>query len=467
MTSPPIERLEDGAALQPARESRPISWPLVLVGAAFLIQAGQLLAFTLRNAVNVLFWDQWDFTTPIFRHEPLWRIFAWQHGPIRLGVGGVCTALLAALTRWNTRAEAVAVVVVVAAAALAALRLRRRIGGPLSFTDVAIPLLLLSRLQYEMIVGPTNLSHGPFPLLLAMLLCLAWLVPWPAPRYALVAGLNFLTVFTAFGLLMGLVTPALLALDAWCARRAGNRRALAAALIALALALLTLGVFFVGYRFAPGDDTFHFPYHDVLAYPWYAGLILANTFGLKTPDGIVASMAGIVLLGAVAGVLALHVRRLVRQEAETEPQSRVVAILLAFSLLFVLAAAVGRVQLGGYSADSSRYYPYAVTGILGLYLHARGMRRPSARRWALGVVLAGSLAAGLRLTRFDRDTIFQFSNGKREWRSCYVATRSIAGCDRAAGFAIYPHPEKTGLQAKLDYLERHRLNLFADEPLTR
>ena len=438
--------------------------PLLLVGAVFLFQLDRLLSFTLRNAVNVLYWDQWDFYTPFFEHASAWRIFAWQHGPPRLGLGSLLAWLVAGLTRWNVRAEAVAIVAIVAVAAVAALVLKRALFGPLALSDVVIPLLLLSCAQHEVLVGVTDPSHGPFPLLLAVLVCLAWLQHDRRVRYALVLAVNFLMIYTAFGWFMGLVTPALLALDCVHAARAGRRGALAGGIAALAVALLSLASFFVGYTFVPGVEAFHFPYRNVLAYPWYAGLVFANVVGLKAHDGALASVAGLALLACVAGALVGQLRVPAGGDGNGERASRVAVILLGFSLLFGLGAAVGRVHLGADSADSSRYYLYAVAGVLGLYFHLLTVRRTAVRRAGLGLLVAGSLVAGLHLTRLDRDTVNREANGKREWKACYLATADIAGCDRVAAFAIYPHPEATALQAKLDYLKRNQLNLFAGDP---
>jgi hypothetical protein len=51
---------------------------------------------------------------------------------------------------------------------------------------------------------------------------------------------------------------------------------------------------------------------------------------------------------------------------------------------------------------------------------------------------------------------------KAEWASCYLSTKSVTGCDSSTGFALYPVEDapRIGLEHKLDYLERNRLNMF-------
>jgi hypothetical protein len=253
-------------------------------------------------------------------------------------------------------------------------------------------------------------------------------------------------------------------LDCLGAARVGRKRALAGAAGALMIALLSLASFFIGYTFAPGVDGFRFPYGDLLAYPRYAALMFANVFGLKVHDRVGATFVGVILLACAVGVLAHHLRLMVRRDAAPESRSRVVALLLGFALVFALLTAVGRAFLGVSTADSSRYYLYLVPGILGLYFHLLTLRAATLRRWGVTVLLLAALAAGLHLSRQDEAAMAWVSNGKRAWRNCYLETEDIAGCDRATRFKIYPRPEATGLKQKLDFLERNRLNLYAGEP---
>jgi hypothetical protein len=446
--------------LPPARRY----WPILLIAAVSLLQCGRLISFTLKNAVNILFWDQWDLYTPFFQHASLWRIFDWQFVTPRLGIGAVFASILAGLTRWNTRSEALAIVGIVFAATLAAVYLKRRLFGSLSATDVVIPLLFLSRAQYEMLVGATNLSHGPFPLLLTMLMCLAWIQPNRLVRYGLVVLVNFLMIFTAFGLFMGLITPPLLAIDCYGALRDRQKGALAGGMLALGIALLSLGSFFIGYASPPAIECSRWPCGNVLAYPWFAALMFANVFGFKALHLVTSSAVGIAVLACVVGVLFHHLRLTSRGDGEAERTSRIVVILLGYSLLFGVATAIGRVGRGLNAADGSRYYLYVTIGILGLYFHLLTLGKTAIRRWGLAVLLTGSVVAGFHMTPLDEGTVSRFRNGKTRWRSCYLRTEDIEGCDEAAGFMIYPRPEATGLKAKLDYLKRHRLNLYADDP---
>lgn len=91
---------------------------------------------------------------------------------------------------------------------LLALLLKRRLFGPLSYSDVALPVIFLSLEQYETLLNVPNPAPYAYPLLLIMLYCVALLCRNRLLRYALVLTLNFLLIYTGYGLVMGVVTLA-------------------------------------------------------------------------------------------------------------------------------------------------------------------------------------------------------------------------------------------------------------------
>src|SRR6266545_2831683 len=95
----------------------------------------------------------------------------------------------------------------------------------LTLADAIIPLIFLTTAQYESLVITPNPAHGALPVLLVLLSTLAWGVRHALSRYTAVVVLNFLLIFTGFGLFMGLITPALLALDTFQQARTGHSNA--------------------------------------------------------------------------------------------------------------------------------------------------------------------------------------------------------------------------------------------------
>src|SRR5580692_1317619 len=148
--------------------------PAVTVITAFVVLGIRFFTFISDYAVNVLFYDQWDFLSLFFKDNPgLGQLFLYQHGPHREGLGLVVDSFLYPATRWNTRAESFFIGGCIFAAALVALLLKYRLFGRLSYADVAIPLIFLTMAQYEGIIGIPNAAYGGLPLLLILCYCLA------------------------------------------------------------------------------------------------------------------------------------------------------------------------------------------------------------------------------------------------------------------------------------------------------
>src|SRR5215831_5809662 len=94
-----------GLPVQTARYRRII---VAAIAIAFTVLGIRLYAFINRSAVNVMFWDQWDFLSGLFEGATAWRIFFWQHGPERQGLGGLLIKAVYVLSDWDDRAHAFA-----------------------------------------------------------------------------------------------------------------------------------------------------------------------------------------------------------------------------------------------------------------------------------------------------------------------------------------------------------------------
>src|SRR2546430_14515137 len=123
--------------------------PVALVSLSFVGLAIRLVYFVHKNAVNILFSDQWDIYGPLFNRLSWWDTFRWQHGPHRQGIGSVLERGLATYSHWNTRWDAFLVVGVIVLSALAALVLKVKLFGKLQYSDGVIPCIFFTLMQYE------------------------------------------------------------------------------------------------------------------------------------------------------------------------------------------------------------------------------------------------------------------------------------------------------------------------------
>jgi hypothetical protein len=434
----------------------------LVVGLVFFLYAARLFRLISRYAVNIFFSDQWDFNQAIlFQKHSLWEMFDLQHGPHRQGLGALLSKLVNPPFHWNSRTESFMVGGVIVAAAICALSLKKRLYGPLALSDVAIPAILFIPAQWEALFVAANFAHGPLPLLLIALYCLAWTCGRRVVRYPLVLLINFVTIYTGFGLFLGVLTPILLVLD-YQASIPEKRLPRIYFVSTLVVSLASLGSFFIGYKFQAAIDCFTLQPRSPGSYVTFMAIMFANFLAVKGV-GALPWIVGVTILIAMLASLAIAVWQLLRQtlNPRNPNQNRplITAALIAYCLLFCMSTAYGRLCAGLWTAHSPRYVIYVEIGMLGLYFHLLSLRRALTRRLLLAGLVASILPASLHV---DQGDMAYFRDIRQRWKACYLQTEDIKNCDRVAGFPIFPYAERTHLQEKLEYLKRTRQNLYLD-----
>jgi hypothetical protein len=230
-------------------------------------------------------------------------------------------------------------------------------------------------------VGEENPSYSVFPELLIGLYCLAWMLQKPIARYATVLVLNFLLIYTGFGIFMGVVTIGALLFEMRRAFRSEpETRGFATA--AFVLVIASLASFFYHYRWDPSIAC-HFPDPHVWNYAWFIGLMMAYFLGLRAV--LPATLAGVILVTAALPILIWHGVRLWRR-VEASPTNLIIVILLSFSLLFAANAAVGRTCFGmPEAAQFSRYMGLLVRLFSDLFPSTHTARKHRSHSSALAV----------------------------------------------------------------------------------
>ena len=444
------------------------------VGLVSLLLAWRLFHLIDLHAVNILYWDQWDFYGAFFDHKSLWELFRLQHGPHRQGLGFLFSKLIAELSGWNTRTEVFAIGGVICGAMLCALWLKVRLFKFLSWTDIAIPLIFLTPIQYGIFFNTPNLSHGAFPLLLLVLYALAWTIPRCPLQYSAVLLLNFFLIYTGFGVFTGMITPILFALEAFHAYRHRQTRAAIGAFFGLGVFFLSAASFFYGYTFQATVPGFQFPYPQYWQYPQFIALAFAHICGVEG-IGIFSQFVGFCLFFLVLLVWWHHAKRLYHDRFELLHDlrdrnffpkyiSRSIFTFTSFSLIFACNIAIGRISLGLHAAQASRYVPYLIPALFGTYLHLTTLVPGKRRVIVQAIAVVGLFAASFPLRAGDAQGMKWFSEGKTLWKDAYLRVEDIQEADRLSQFSAYPWPEATHLKEKLHYLKIHHLNLYRETP---
>jgi hypothetical protein len=429
-----------------------------LVVAAVTVGFGlRFFLFIRHYAVNVFYWDQWGFLEPFFHHSPGVReLFFEQWGPHREGIGLIADKFLYPATRWNTRAESFMIGACIFAALLVALLLKRKLFGSLSYSDAVIPMIFLNLTQYGILIRTPNPAYSGFPLLMIMLYCLALLHHNRPLRYGMVLLLNFLLIYTGFGLFMGVVTLGVFALEGYLGVRRIIQGSLALSIAGFFIAAISLGSFFVHYRFLPAVDCFAITPHYVSLYPKFMAKMFAY-FVVPAGDSAPVTIIGAGILLAMITMLGIQVFHLLKYDLSSE-RPLIGAILLSYALLYSANTAVGRVCVGIAAAFQSRYVTLLIPAFLALYFYLLSRPWRGMRPLALGLFAVLILPKALYVPH----SAIPYAEAKRTWVACYKRTEDIAYCNRLTNLMIDNEPKRDRLKEKLDYLKQHRLNLFSE-----
>ena len=216
-----------------------------------------------KYAVNIPYWDQWDFLIPVFNGSSVLAQWLYQHGPHRQGLANPLMALILVTTNWNFIAISIASLLIAAAAGLVwSYTAFQMTGSRLWAAAAALPFVSLQ--ISEMVTTNADLSHGPLPALLLSLSVLQIKRKGREIDQNDVFGvLCVVSVFTGFGMFAGFIGIGLML--AMAAARVfedlfGVVQVNSAWRFLRPLAYAcAASLFFVNYRHEPGVDCFTWP----------------------------------------------------------------------------------------------------------------------------------------------------------------------------------------------------------------
>lgn len=414
-----------------------------------------------KNAINVLFYDQWDFLVPIFNQRNAWTIFSQQHGPHREGIGLIITQWLYNATAWDVRAESFMLFAFMLVALLIAFRVTYVINNKTTHAaDFLLPMIFLTPRHYETFVGTPNIGYSVLPVLMMTLYAATMLVSHIKLRVIAIVLLNFLLLYSGFGLFVGVLTPVLLLFYSFSDSR--NRPAYFMGIIGCALATI---LFFYNYRWTPAVSCFHFPDENPLSYIRYMSIMWGSFWGYRydiQQDNLVINVFS---LGFCLLLLCLYAVFYCFREASMnyrviKPAGLIILFLIGFSAIFTVFTSVGRLCLGLETAGASRYMMLLVPGMWGLYLFlGRNViteRYPFARAIFALIFVVSFLQNDPRYTLEAQDINIR----KSKWLACYKSEQDPFKCSAQPGTDI--HPNVKSIVPKLEFLKNAKLNLFAD-----
>jgi hypothetical protein len=443
------------------------------LGIALLLLGLNWIAAIGRFQVDVLYWDQWGFFTPIMEGRGWWGIFDWQHGPHRQGLGFLLTSWIMASCSWDQRINSLWILGVLLLAAVSALMLKRRLAGPLEAKDAWIALAILALNQCDTVITTPNVSHSVFPLLLMLVLAHLWLSENIALRYIGGALCTAFLMFTGFGIFTALVSTLFVAIAA-VAEFSGRRVSSGfMALGSLAFMAISWAVFCHGYVFDPASPGFRFPWSPLTEYPKFLLLMLTAPAGWQDATSF-HYLAGVLCSVTLLAAMFSAARSFIR--APTLASADAVLLLIGLStVLFCANTAVGRIQGGVDGGLTSRYVTLVTPAWLVIYLWSRRSSSPWRTPVHAGLLAIvaypylclwnrppvqwpGSLGASNGIYRRMQD----IEDQKLAFVLTYLREDNLRHAVEISKATVFPKDGLDYLDKRMLFLKEHRLSFFGD-----
>jgi len=407
-------------------------------------------------SVNIFYLDQWDFLGALYKPVSLWKMFNWQHGPPRLGLGLPLMIAGLRLTHANQNVLAYMSVVVFALNAAAGLWLKFRLTQRWSWHDLLIPTLFLSGSQWANVFSIADLSHGPLEVFLVLAFCLVLTCPRGWARTVGLIVTLFCAIFTGFGIFLAPLGAFYFAIQCWFSPRSELKQNLTG----LVGTLLSVILYLHGFVFQTSSDCFVFPdphpdrYFKFIMYSYARAVGGTQPYSLPTLIGFIICVA-VMLQFVYLGL------KIVRSVRKFEILDWVTWITTSFALVFAVNAAFGRVCYGSQAGMVSRYVTYTVVGIFALYLRLEASQILNKVVLAFVVLI---VAIDLWPNYADLNALRDIKERRSKWANCYINTHSIDTCNVQARYELYPVSLSSQFREKLQFLEDHDLSFFHSGP---
>ncbi len=419
--------------------------------------------FTYRFSVNILFSDAWDFHRNFIQVQTVFQQFVSQFGPQRQGLGLVITGWLNDLSGWNSNWVSMGIAVLFFASAVVYLQIKRKLFGNLNPFDLSIVIVVLSLNQFEVLTITPFMSHSAIPALFVSLYCLSFFIKGMLARHAALIIINLNLVFSSFGFFMGTIT--VIYFTFLLIKSFGNsaKKQAWANLISLMFALTTLLIFFIDYDLGYAKNHTSFLWNEPWQYLFYMSLSYAGLFGLKGV-GLLQIIFGLFVLSVLVFILVKALVKIIPSKAVWNKgliSYYVIAVLIAYSLIFAVNLSFGRIELGLEYAGSSRYLPYLVPSLIGAYYYLNTLRI-SGKMNLIPVFFTFMIIVQLTSLRATQD-MKAWWEMKSRWKKYYLETENPYMADSLSNFKL--HPDNESILEVLDYLKENRLNMFREKAM--
>lgn len=388
-----------------------------------------MVFFCAFYSINVPISDQWAYFDKIFG-DPV-SMFFYQYAHHRMGFGGVVLWLTSRLTHFNICAINYVTIGFIFASTLLALKLQEKLNGANHWKDIVIPICMLTLTQSETFVINSSLLQVAAPEFLLLLYVIGWISGPSRFRVPVLAGLQFLILFSGYGETFFPVIMGFLFL---------RFQKDSCALPLFACGALASATFFFGLNLAPIEGAIKFDPARIGKFLMDFAPVFSQT------KGTLGQILGGGYLAALSIVL---VRAAWRVWKGGTSMDAAIFLLSGCVLAYSIDSAICRV------AVASRYMTITSLGFASIFMASR-------RNLIVSLIVSGVAIAGSFTTFAHQDQVGSLITANRAegWLYCYQSGGDWKSCSDQVKLGEWA--QRVHLGEKLDFMRQHKLGFFAE-----
>lgn len=390
----------------------------------FLLFTGWFTFNTLRFALETPYVDMIPILYKLIHPHSYWELFFYQHGNHYQGIGYVITSMMTSLFGLSIPMLSLLAIAVHVGTTFMVIFLIKQLFKQTHWTDVVIPLVMLSNRYYELFTVIPNISSAVLPLFFVVFISYQ-LTLRNKSDYLLIAVLGILTMYSGYGML---ALPFILYI---LTIRANPLKHKIAPIITLFLFAIISCILIYNYNPNLGLTCYQHSTPDIGTILVFINNLILGFIGLGAYPNLILSPIVYVIVIACA----YHVMRSAKTQDNQQTYHLIQLLLYGYAATFIIASAIGRQCLGVNASHASRYYFFVLPAFIAAYIDLRtGVER---HRWArsLFIVMFCFMivveTSSFYLQQTEMTDIFTRA---KKWQRCIKQSSELSACVRQTSF---------------------------------
>jgi hypothetical protein len=387
-------------------------------------------------AINVPFFDAWDFNSPIFEGGSLYSSVNLLHGPHRQGLGGLVQYFILSVTNFNFKIIPYASIVLILFGSILILCAFYKLRVKVENLNIFLLSVCMALMSQEVVTMNPNLAHGSIPFLLFSVIfylhCSDCINNW---RNGSIPIVLILLTFTGFSFIFSYIYLFIICIYFMLEKDKINL------LPMVVFTSLICILFLVGYKSNPAIACFKQP-----SFLYFSEYFKFTVYVISRPvmiSEIIYSsfpLLALIIASSYTTVLLIIVALLVKNFKRNPVVNSLLLSMALYTIIFSFLTAIGRSCSGDVGAFGGRYYLYSLPGFFSIILYyiLNSSNKIFVNSTSLFIATIIIFLLNIVWEKNNHKDFIDYASVKKGWIQCVNNGGTITICTKE--FVIYPVP---------------------------